>query len=475
MPNLKGINHVGVAGAGAWGTALAQSTARAGRRTTLWAREQAVVDMVNKSHVNKAFLADVSLADEIVATASLADLAACDVVLLASPAQHLRMAALGLAQHLSSRTPVLICAKGIERETGMLMTEVATEAAPGLDFGMLSGPSFAAEVARGLPVAVTLALKDGERAARLAHALSGPSLRPYVSSDVVGVAVGGAVKNVLAIACGIIEGRGLGESARAALTARGFAEMVRFGTALGARPETLSGLSGLGDLILTASSRQSRNFSLGIQLARGGHRDANAPLAEGADTADALLVRAHRQSRDADRRSGCRDLARRHRRGHCDPRPSGAAAQVRGLKGGDMAYWLMKTEAETFGWKDQVQRGKKGEPWTGVRNFQARANLKEMKKGELAFFYHTGDEKAVVGIVKVIKEHYPDPTAEGGPWVVVDVEAVEPFKRNVTLAEIKAEPKLKDMILVRYSRLSVQPVKDDEWALICKMGGMKAK
>ena len=140
-----------------------------------------------------------------------------------------------------------------------------------------------------------------------------------------------------------------------------------------------------------------------------------------------------------------------------------------------MAYWLLKTEAETFGWKDQVARGKKGEPWTGVRNFQARSNLKEMKKGELAFFYHTGDEKQIVGIVKVIKEHYPAPTADGGPWVVVDVEAVEPFKKFVTLAEIKAEPKLKEMILVKYSRLSVQPVKDSEWDLIMKMGGMKSK
>ncbi len=292
MSNLKGINHVGVAGAGAWGTALALATSRAGRRTTLWAREQAVVDMVNKSRENKAFLAGVPLADGIVASSSLADLAVCDLVLLASPAQHLRAAAKGLAEHLSPHTPVLICAKGIERETGKLMTEVATEAAPSLDFGMLSGPSFAIEVARGLPVAVTLAFKDAERAVRLAYALSGPSLRPYVSTDVVGVAVGGAVKNVLAIACGIIEGRSLGESARAALTARGFAEMVRFGTALGARPETLSGLSGLGDLILTASSHQSRNFSLGVQLAHGGRREADAPLAEGADTADALLVRA---------------------------------------------------------------------------------------------------------------------------------------------------------------------------------------
>ncbi len=292
MSDSVGISRIGVAGAGAWGTALAQAAVRAGRKVTLWAREPDVVDTVNKSHENKAFLAGVPLAPELVATAALADLATCDVVLLASPAQHLRTGATALAAHLPSHTPMLICAKGIERETGKLMTEVASEAAPNLDFGMLSGPSFAIEVARGLPVAVTLALRDGERAGRLAYALSGPALRPYVSTDVIGVAVGGAVKNVLAIACGIVEGRGFGESARAALTARGFAEMMRFGLALGAKPETLSGLSGLGDLILTASSHQSRNFSLGIRLAHGGKRDANAPLAEGADTADALLVRA---------------------------------------------------------------------------------------------------------------------------------------------------------------------------------------
>jgi len=287
-----GIRKIGVVGAGAWGTALAQAAARAGRTVTLWAREPDVVEMVNKSHENKAFLAGVSLSPGLRATGSLADLAGCNALLLVCPAQHLRGSVKALAASIPPHTPILICAKGIERETGKLMTEVASEAAPELDFGMLSGPSFAAEVARGLPVAVTLALKDAERAARLAYALSGPSLRPYVSSDLVGVAVGGAVKNVLAIASGIVDGRGFGESARAAITTRGFAEMMRFGLALGARPETLSGLSGLGDLILTASSHQSRNFALGVRLAHGGKREANMPLAEGADTAEALLIRA---------------------------------------------------------------------------------------------------------------------------------------------------------------------------------------
>jgi glycerol-3-phosphate dehydrogenase (NAD(P)+) len=172
------------------------------------------------------------------------------------------------------------------------MTEVAREAAPSISFGMLSGPSFAIEVARGLPCAVTLALDDAATAEAIALAVGTTAFRPYVSSDVTGVAVGGAVKNVLAIACGIVEGRGFGESARAALTTRGFAEMTRFGLALGARLETMGGLSGLGDLILTASSRQSRNFSLGVRLAQGGRADENGPLAEGAATADALVQRA---------------------------------------------------------------------------------------------------------------------------------------------------------------------------------------
>ena len=292
MSDSVGISKIGVAGAGAWGTALAQAAARAGRAVTLWAREPDVVDMVNKSHENKAFLAGVPLSPNLKATSALTDLAACQAILLVCPAQHLRASAKALAATVPAHTPILICAKGIERETGKLMTEVASEAAPHLDFGMLSGPSFAGEVARGLPVAVTLALKDADRAARLAYALSGPSLRPYVSSDLIGVAVGGAVKNVLAIASGIVDGRGFGESARAAITTRGFAEMMRFGLALGARPETLSGLSGLGDLILTASSHQSRNFALGVRLAHGGKREANMPLAEGADTAEALLIRA---------------------------------------------------------------------------------------------------------------------------------------------------------------------------------------
>jgi glycerol-3-phosphate dehydrogenase (NAD(P)+) len=286
------INHIGVIGAGAWGTALAQVISLAGLRVSLWAREADVVAQIAQSHENQRFLPGVRLNESITAVSAMASLRDTDALLLVCPAQHLRAVASDLARVLAAGRPVLICAKGIERQTGQLMTEVARQAAPAVTFGMLSGPSFAGEVARGLPCAVTLALENGEAADAIARAVGTTAFRPYVSSDVTGVAIGGAVKNVLAIACGIVEGRGLGESARAALTTRGFAEMTRFGLALGARIETMGGLSGLGDLILTASSRQSRNFSLGIRLAQGGAVDESGPLAEGAATADALVQRA---------------------------------------------------------------------------------------------------------------------------------------------------------------------------------------
>lgn len=288
-----GISQVGVVGAGAWGTALSQAIAASGRGVVLWARETEVVDQIRGKRENQAFLPGITLATEIRPTGEFEALAAVDAILLVCPAQHLRAVAQAMAAHLRPGVPVLICAKGIERGSGKLMHEVAHEAAPSLTFGMLSGPSFASEVARGLPCAVTLALADKARAEALANAIGTTTFRPYVSSDVTGVAIGGAVKNVLAIACGIVEGRGFGESARAALTTRGFAEMTRFGLALGARIETLGGLSGLGDLMLTASSRQSRNFSLGVRLAQGGRVEGGGPLAEGAATAEALVMRAN--------------------------------------------------------------------------------------------------------------------------------------------------------------------------------------
>jgi glycerol-3-phosphate dehydrogenase (NAD(P)+) len=271
---------------------LAQAAANAGRQVTLWAREAEVADAITRSRENTPFLPGVTLNPSIAATADITNIQSADAILLVCPAQHLRAVAHAVAPHVRNGAPVLICAKGIERTTGLLMPEVACAAAPALTFGMLSGPSFAAEVARGLPCALTLALDDAPRAEEVAHAIGSTAVRPYVSTDVIGVAIGGAVKNVLAIACGIVEGRGFGESARAALTTRGFAEMTRFGLALGAKIETLGGLSGLGDLVLTASSRQSRNFSLGVKLAQGGRAANGGPLAEGAATAEALVLRA---------------------------------------------------------------------------------------------------------------------------------------------------------------------------------------
>ena len=286
------INHVGVIGAGAWGTALAQAISGAGLKVALWAREREVAGQIAEHRENQLFLPGIRLNQNIQAVADFDAVRAVDVALLVCPAQHLRTVARALGAVLPATTPVLICAKGIERTSGLLMTEVAKDVASSTAFGMLSGPSFAVEVARGLPCAVTLALENADTAEAIARAIGTAMFRPYVSTDVTGVAIGGAVKNVLAIACGIVEGRGFGESARAALTTRGFAEMTRFGLALGAKIETMGGLSGLGDLILTASSRQSRNFSLGVRLAQGGHADESGPLAEGAATADALIQRA---------------------------------------------------------------------------------------------------------------------------------------------------------------------------------------
>ena len=261
-------------------------------KVSLWAREPEVVRQIADMRENKAFLPDIALHKNIEPVGDRGALGAVNVALLVCPAQHLRAMAREFGVVLSPSTPILICAKGIERASGKLMSEVARDAAPSMEIGMLSGPSFATEVARGLPCAVTLALDNAAKAEAIAHTIGSPAFRPYVSTDVTGVAIGGAVKNVLAIACGIVEGRGFGESARAALTTRGFAEMTRFGLALGAKIETMGGLSGLGDLILTASSRQSRNFSLGVRLAQGGPADESGPLVEGAASADALVQRA---------------------------------------------------------------------------------------------------------------------------------------------------------------------------------------
>ncbi|MCC6470278.1 MAG: NAD(P)-dependent glycerol-3-phosphate dehydrogenase [Alphaproteobacteria bacterium] len=293
------INSIGVLGAGAWGTALAQVVARAGHRAVLWAREPEVAEAIAGTHENAVFLPGVTLDEALSATIVMAELATVDAVLLAVPAQHLRAATAGLNAALGpARRPVVICAKGIENGTGALMTEVAAETLPGCPQAVLSGPTFAAEVARGLPTAVTLACGDAELGAALVRALGGPTLRPYLSDDPVGAEVGGAVKNVLAIACGIVMGRRMGDNARAALITRGLAEIVRLATALGGRAETCMGLSGLGDLTLTCTGTQSRNLSLGIALGEGKSlAEAQAgrqSIAEGVASAAAVLARAGR-------------------------------------------------------------------------------------------------------------------------------------------------------------------------------------
>jgi glycerol-3-phosphate dehydrogenase (NAD(P)+) len=291
---LDAIGHIGVAGGGAWGTALACLARRAGRKVTLWSRDRAIAQAIEKQQVNPVYLPAITLDAGIEAAADLAGLAACDVVLLACPAQVVRT----LAAQLSGDAPVVVCAKGIETATGLLMPEVLAEVLPRRPVAMLSGPSFAEEAVRGLPTAISIATADPARGRALAVALASGVFRPYWTHDVLGVAVGGAVKNVLAIAAGIVEGRGLGANAAAALITRGFAEMARLGQALGAELETLAGLSGLGDLVLTCHGPLSRNRSLGAALGKGqslvSFMEGRRQVVEGEATAPAVLARAGR-------------------------------------------------------------------------------------------------------------------------------------------------------------------------------------
>ncbi len=286
------MERIGIIGGGAWGTALAQVAAVNGP-ALLWAREAEVVDAINSAHENPAFLPGVPLSPTLRATGDLAALQDCDALLVVTPAQHVRAV---LASAAFGDRPLVLCAKGIEAESRLLMSELVAEVAPAAPVAVLSGPTFAHEVAGGLPTAVTLACAEDAVGDALAARLALPTFRPYRSDDVIGAEIGGAVKNVLAIACGAVEGRALGQNARAALISRGFAEMTRFGMARGARAETLAGLSGLGDLVLTCSSTSSRNFSLGVGLGKGG---AAADLladrrtvAEGAFTAPVLRLAA---------------------------------------------------------------------------------------------------------------------------------------------------------------------------------------
>jgi len=289
------LDHIGVIGGGAWGTALAATACRAGRRVTLWAREPEVVAAIATRHRNPDFLPGVVLPESLAATNALDEvIATADAVLLVTPAQALRQISRQVADAWRPDVPAVICAKGFETRTGATMGEVLAETLPSVPMAVLSGPTFAAEVARGLPTAITLACADQTLGEALVHALGTATFRPYWSDDVIGVQVGGAIKNVLAIACGIVEGRGLGDNARAALVTRGLAELTRLAASMGGRPETLMGLSGLGDLLLTATSLQSRNYSLGVALGEGKTLDhvlgERRSVAEGVHTAAAVVA-----------------------------------------------------------------------------------------------------------------------------------------------------------------------------------------
>ncbi|HEX4177547.1 MAG TPA: NAD(P)H-dependent glycerol-3-phosphate dehydrogenase [Rhizomicrobium sp.] len=291
----RSFSHIAVLGAGAWGSALALAARAAGRTVTLWVREDDVLADIRAGRENR-FLPGVAMPMDLNVTGDLAEAAKADALLLVVPAQVLHGFAEKLKPHLAKDQPIVICAKGIEQGSGKLVTEVAAECLPGTPLAVLSGPSFARDVARGLPTALTIAASNG-LASELQTALGSATFRPYASDDMTGVALGGAAKNVYAIACGVVEGMGLGENARAALLARSFAELARLGESLGAKRETLMGLSGLGDLVLTATSPSSRNFSFGMELGRGKTMTElsapGRPLAEGVATAPALVARAH--------------------------------------------------------------------------------------------------------------------------------------------------------------------------------------
>ena len=289
---------VGVIGAGAWGTALAQMLASDGRDVLIWAREAELVAEINSARTNSLFLPSATLSDTIRATGDLGEMAGLDALLVVTPAQHMGSVLAAMPDHPRD---LVLCSKGIEAGTGRLMNHVARDAAPGSAIAVLSGPTFAHEVAAGLPTAVTLACAEGEEQwDRIAPLVARQAFRPYFSDDVTGAEIGGSVKNVLAIACGVVDGLGLGQNARAALIARGYAEMLRFGEALGARAETLAGLCGLGDLVLTCSSTSSRNFSLGKALGEGRKADElmadRKTVAEGAHTAPVLVELAARHA-----------------------------------------------------------------------------------------------------------------------------------------------------------------------------------
>jgi glycerol-3-phosphate dehydrogenase (NAD(P)+) len=286
------MQTIGVIGGGAWGTALAQVFAKNGRDTTIWARETEVVTSINTYHQNSVFLPGIELSKSLKATGSLDEIAAKDILVLVSPAQYVRTTLGSLKKDLNGK-PVVICAKGIELNTGLLLSQVADDVVPKAKIAILTGPTFAAEIAKGLPGAVTIACADELLGKQLQSSLGSKYFRPYLTNDVAGAQISGAIKNVIAIACGIIHGKGMGETARAALVTRGLAEITRLAIALGGRKETMLGLCGIGDLMLTCSSMQSRNFSLGAALGEGKTLEdilgARKEVTEGVYTAKATV------------------------------------------------------------------------------------------------------------------------------------------------------------------------------------------
>ena len=288
------METIGVIGAGAWGTALAQMLSRGGRDVLIWAREPEVVESINTNHENTMYLPSVELDENLKATESLSEAAQRDVLLLVTPAQHVRTTLKAIRGELAEGKTLVICAKGIELESGLLLSQVCEEVVPDASIAVLTGPTFASEIANGLPGAVTIGVKDKDVGTELQDLLGVKGFRPYVTEDLIGVQLGGAIKNVIAIACGVVFGKQLGESARAALLTRGVAEISRLGVAMGAKKETLLGMCGIGDLMLTASSMQSRNFSLGAALGEGKSMESilsqrNA-VTEGVHTAQSTLA-----------------------------------------------------------------------------------------------------------------------------------------------------------------------------------------
>lgn len=293
---------IGVIGAGAWGTALAQVLSKGGRDVSIWAMEPEVVQSINSAHENPTYLPGISLSETLKATSDLNEIITCDILLMVTPAQHLSDMLERMKDKLRDDQYIVICSKGIELETGRLLSQIAEEIIPDKKLAVLSGPTFAKEIATGLPAAATLATKNDTDAQILQDALGVEKFRPYIIEDVIGTQLCGAVKNVIAIACGMIIGQGLGESARAALLARGMAEIARLGVAMGAKRETLMGMCGIGDLTLTCTSMQSRNYSLGVALGEG--KDITEILktrksvTEGVHTAQAALALAKRYAVD---------------------------------------------------------------------------------------------------------------------------------------------------------------------------------